>query len=324
VESSQPAVSVIVATRNRRARLKALIDSLRAQSLPAERFEVILVDDGSDDGTAELLRAERDRSDLELRFIRRRSQGGPGCARNDGWRAAAGPLVAFIDDDCVASPRWLEAGLEVCARNPGAIVQGRTEPDPAEEAAAGPFSYTIHVPKLSPYYETCNIFYPRSVLEALDGFDTEAFPGGGEDCDLAWRAIESGTDTVFAPQALAFHAVHDLGPLGHLKRAWHWTDTMLVFARHPALRKGHLRRRLFWKMEHYAFARVLLVPLIPRRLRLLRRWFVWRWLADLGLRGRLVAGPARGVLMVPYFVLHDVVEMLAVLRGAFRYRTPVA
>jgi glycosyltransferase involved in cell wall biosynthesis len=324
VETGQPAVSVVVATRNRSGRLRALIDSLRAQSLAKDRFEVVVVDDASSDGTAELLGAERDRSDLELRVTRRRFQGGPGSARNEGWRAAAAPVVAFIDDDCVASPRWLEAGLESAMQHPGAIIQGRTSPDPAEEAAASPFSYTIDVRRLGPHYETCNIFYPRSLLERLGGFDAESFPGGGEDCDLAWRAIEAGAQTVFVPQALVFHAVHELGPVGHLKRAWHWTDTMLVFARHPGLRRAHLTRGPFWKMTHYALARVLLIPLVPRRLRLLRRWFFWRWLGDLERRGRDAAGPIRGILLIPYLVLHDLIEMAAVLRGALRYRTPVA
>ena len=123
------------------------------------------------------------------------------------------------------------------------------------------------------------------MLERCDGFDTDAFPGGGEDTDLAWRAIESGTPAVFAPEAHVFHAVHRLGPRRHLKRAWHWTDTILAYARHPGLRQGHLFRGAFWKVEHYALLRVLIVPLLPRRLRLLRRWFVWRYTADLLKRG---------------------------------------
>jgi glycosyltransferase involved in cell wall biosynthesis len=330
VGTGASAVSVVVATRNRSARLKALIESLRGQSLPADRFEVIVVDDGSDDGTPELLRSQRECSDLALRYIRRRSQGGPGCARNDGWRAAAGPLVAFIDDDCIASPRWLEAGLDACARNPGAIVQGRTEPDPAEEAAAGPFSYTIRVPKLGPNYETCNIFYPRPVLEALDGFDTEAFPGiYGEDIDLAWRAIESGTPTAFAPEAHVFHAVHRLGPREQLRRAWNWSDSILAHARHPGFRRAQLFRGAFVNVQHYALLRVLMVPLVPRRLWLLRRWFVChyaanllrRYAADLVKRGGTSSRARLALLLLPYHVAHDLVEMASVVLGGIRYRT---
>ena len=323
MSTSEPAATVVVATRNRSERLRALIESLRAQTLAPDGFEVLIVDDGSNDGTAELLAREERRAGLSLRSIRRERAGGPGAARNEGWRQARASIVAFIDDDCVASPGWLEAGLEAARANPGAIVQGRTEPDPLEEATAGPFSYTIRVPRLGPHYETCNIFYPLDLLEQMQGFDTDAFPGGGEDSDLAWRAIEAGATSVFAEQAHVFHAVHRLGPIRHLKRAWHWTDTMLVFARHPGLREAHLFRGAFWKVEHYGLARVLLLPLIPRRLRLLRRWFAWRWLAELALRANHEAGALRTPLLVPYMILHDLVEFAAVLRGAIRYRTLV-
>jgi glycosyltransferase involved in cell wall biosynthesis len=324
VSAGEPVATVVVATRNRRERLLMLLESLRAQTVRPESFEVIVVDDASDDGTAEMLRAEQERSGMFLRLIERDSQGGPGMARNEGWRAGKAPLVAFIDDDCVATPGWLESALDVAAKNPGAIVQGRTDPDPAEEAAASPFSYTIDVRQLGPHYQTCNIVYPRSLLDTLDGFDAVSFPGGGEDCDLAWRAIESGAETVFAPSARVLHAVHELGPTGHLGRAWHWTDTMLVYARHPRLREAQLSWGIFWKHEHYVLARVLLSPLVPRRLGLLRRWFVWRWIGDMGERGRRAGGPVKGLLLIPYLVLHDIVEMIAVLRGAIRYRTPIA
>ena len=69
---------------------------------------------------------------LPQRVIRRERPGGPAAARNEGWRAAGAPLVAFTDDDCVATPVWLEEALRAAREEPGAIVQGRTEPDPDE------------------------------------------------------------------------------------------------------------------------------------------------------------------------------------------------
>src|SRR3954453_18710822 len=67
---------------------------------------------------------------MELRVIRPDPGGGPAAARNEGWRAARAPLVAFTDDDCQARPGWLEAGLRAARENPGAFVQGPTEPIP--------------------------------------------------------------------------------------------------------------------------------------------------------------------------------------------------
>src|SRR4051812_2639852 len=102
-----PKVAVAIASRDRRELLAQLLASLRAQTLPSSEFEVIVVDDGSSDGTAELLEREREEGELDLTAIRHESSAGPAAARNAAWRAARAPLVAFTDDDCVATPAWL-------------------------------------------------------------------------------------------------------------------------------------------------------------------------------------------------------------------------
>src|SRR5829696_1170403 len=203
----------------------------------------------------------------------------------------------------------------------GAFVQGRTEPNPDELERRGPFSRTLRVTRLGPFYQTCNILYPRGLLEELGGFDAPAYRGpGGEDTDLAWRAIERGCEPVYAPDALVFHAVADLGPVGKLRVAARWTETMSAFARHPRLRRVALHRRVFWKGSHYLLVRALLALLLPRRWHAVRRWLARPYLWHLGHRGRLEGG---GLLAAPYFAVHDLVELTAVLRGAVRYRVLV-
>jgi glycosyltransferase involved in cell wall biosynthesis len=311
-----PAVSVVVATRDRASRLADLLESLRSQTLPGERFEVIVVDDGSRDGTAELLAGV---GNAGIRVVTRSSGGGPSAARNDGWRVARAPLVAFTDDDCVATPGWLAALVDASAARPGAIVQGRTDPIPAERDRLGPFSRSLWVDG-GPYYQTCNIAYPRELLERLGGFDADAFPFVGEDTDLAWRAIEAGASVYFEPAAHVHHAVARLGPLGALRFAFRWTDSIQLFARHPALRGPHLTKRVFWKGSHYLLVRALLTLLVPRRMWPLAVWLWLPYALHLVERGRVDGG---GPALAPWFVLHDLVELAAVARGAVRYRTPV-
>ena len=106
-----PEIAVVAATHNRSDRLAALLDALRAQTLGSDRFEVVIVDDASSDGTRELLAEARGRGDLALTVLHQDSSRGPAAARNAGWRAATAPLVAFTDDDCRPSPGWLAAGL---------------------------------------------------------------------------------------------------------------------------------------------------------------------------------------------------------------------
>src|SRR5947209_721307 len=202
---AEPLVSVVVATHNRPARLERLLESLSAQRLERHQFEVIVVDDASEQQTGQLLARWETEAALPLRTIRLEAPRGPAAARNAGWRSARAALVAFTDDDCAADPGWLSEGLRVHASEPMSIVQGATVPDPADGGALGPRTRTVSVDSLGPQYEACNIFYARALLESLDGFD-ERFDARapGEDTDLAWRAIERGTATVFAPDAGGF------------------------------------------------------------------------------------------------------------------------
>ena len=313
----------MVATRNRAARLERLLGSLRAQALPNRSFEVVVVDEASSDWTRSVLTSEADRGELTVRTIWHPRPLGPAAARNAGWRAAHAPLIAFTDDDCRSHPAWLEAGVRACSQNPGAVVQGRTEPEPGERHLLGPFSRTLRVERAGPYFQTCNIFYPRGLLERLGGFDADAFSEpvpGGEDTDLAWRAIEAGAPVAFADDALVFHAVTRLGPLGTLRLAARWSQTMQIFARHRELRGVHLTYGVFWKGSHYLLFRALVALSLPRPLRCLALWLALPYGKHLLERARIEGG---GPMLAPYFVLHDLVEMAAVLRGAARYRTLV-
>ena len=319
-----PRVSVVVATHNRAAQLPALLAGLRAQSVDPGTFEVIVVDDGSTDGTARLLAAAAEREDLPLRAIARTRSGGPATAREQGWRAARGALIAFTDDDCIPESGWLAAGIAAAGDTDSALVQGRTEPPEGEFERLGPFekpfTRTIRVRELDPAFQTCNVFYARVLLERIDGFDTAAYgrEPGGEDSDLAWRAIEAGAEPVFCEAAVVRHAVNRLGPAGKLRVAARWTTPLRVYVRHPELRRAHFTHGIFWKGSHYLLVRALLAAALPRRLRFLSPWLVVPYLRHLIARGRVEGG---GPLLAPYYVLHDLVELVTVIRAAIRYRT---
>jgi GT2 family glycosyltransferase len=315
-------VSVVVATHDRPGRLRRLLDSLREQTV--DDFEVIVVDDGSVRGTPELLRREAE-GEAEpplprFRAVRREVAGGPSAARNDGWPLAAAPLVAFVDDDCVAAPGWLEALLRAAEAEPGAVVQGRVVPDPREAKRLGPYSRSLWVEEPGPYYQAANILYPRELLERLGGFDADAFPYVGEDTDLAWRAKAAGARIAWAPDALVHHAVRRLGPVGTLRIATRWTPSIRLFARHRELRAEHLTYGLFWKGSHYLLVRALLALLVRRRARWLALWLGAPYARHLLKRGAEEGG---GPGAAPFYALYDLVELVAVARGAVTYRTPV-
>ena len=312
---SPPLISVVVATRDRPARLARLLDGLRGQQLDPDRFEVVVVADGACAATRELLERESGQPGLNLRLVAHDPPRGPAGARNAGWQAASAPLVAFTDDDCVPTPAWLTAGL---ARvTPRTIVQGVTLPDPAEAASDGLLARTLRVDSLGPQYETCNIFYPREALESLGGFDERyGMTPGGEDTDLAWRALESGYTTELAPEAVVFHAVERLGVRGMLRVAARWSRPMRALADHPETRTM-LYRGIFWNVWHYLVWRSLLALAGPAWL---RRLVLMRHLLELRQRARRAGA---GAWWIPFLVVHDLVECWAVARGALRYRTLV-
>lgn len=314
--SAKPDVTVAIATRDRHDLLADLLESLREQSIAPGRFEVIVVNDGSTDGTADLLARELERGDLALKVIDR-GGGGPAAARNAAWLAASAPVIAFTDDDCRATRDWLEAGLAAAGKHPGAIVQGRTEPRPDQLHLHSPFSRTQDIRGAGPLYETCNIFYPRDLLERVGGFAEDVFKmPAGEDTDLAWRALELGGTAVYAPDAIVQHAVLVDGPVGTLRHAVRWRTGMAVYARHPGLRRAHLRRGLFWSPTHEQFMLFALGLMLRRRSRLLALLLCRPYLVRLMKR-------RTGPLLAPYILLVDLVEIGSVAVGAARSRVLV-
>lgn len=321
------AVTVVAATHNRADRLAALLDALRDQTF--RDFDVVIVDDASSDGTPELLAGAAARGDLALTVLRHERSRGPAAARNAGWRAAGAPVIAFTDDDCRPSPRWLEAGLAAMAATADgtreAVVQGLTEPDPREAERLGPFTRSLNIRELDHWYATANMFYSRATLERLGGFDEITFSRpGGEDTDLAWRAIAAGVPTAFSADARVWHAVHELGPVRRLRFATRWDETMAVFGRHPELRRRTLIRGLFWKESHYHLARTIAGLLLPGRLRIVGAYCAYRYAVLLWRRAHWHGdGKGGGPLLVPYYLAENLIELATAARGAVRYRTPV-
>jgi glycosyltransferase involved in cell wall biosynthesis len=314
-----PDVSVVVATRNRAGQVARLLESLRAQTLPADRFEVVIVDDGSSDETPELLERERARPGFAVVPIRQPRSVGPAAARNDGWRAARAAIIAFTDDDCIVTPDWLRVGLAGLGPEDDAFLHGPVKPDPADwERRRGPFSHWVYVEGDERRYETCNVFYPRKVLERMDGFDVLRFSHAGEDTDLAWRAIKTGTTPIFSAEAKVYHSVVSLGARGKLRSALRWNQVVAVYRWHPELRAITFTNGVFWKKPHDLMFRLLIALLLPQRLCALRALLALPYFRNLRRRLRYERADPQ---YAPFYLVYDLVEMGSVARGAIRERT---
>ena len=316
----------MVATHNRPARLAALLESLRAQTLPRDRYEVIVADDGSGEATRRVLDDQLARGGMQLRALRLDTSRGPSVARNMAWRAAEGAFIAITDDDCTASPGWLAGGLAAHRAHPWAVIQGRIEINRDEFADFNVFAHTLEVRQLGPGFETANSFYPRALLEQLGGFDEQEFRGpGGEDTDLGLRALKAGADAIYAPGAVIYHGVLRSGAAKRLRIAGRWAESVKVFKLHPELRRGELHPQMkpgpvlrwFWRYNHWLLLRFAVALALPRRFGTLRLVLAAPYVRHLSNRR---TGPA----IAPYLIAHDAVEMSSIVRGAIRYRVFIA
>jgi GT2 family glycosyltransferase len=309
VSEPPPEASAVVATRNRAARLRALLDSLSRQE--GVRYEVVVVDDGSTDETPQVV------ADAGVVSVCHEEPQGPAAARNAGWRAARAPLVCFVDDDCVAEPGWLASLVATHRDDPGAVIQGRTEPHPDEIHKHSAFSRSMLVDGPNLWFQTCNIAYPRELLERLGGFDETFRYPAGEDTDLAWRAKRAGAPTRYEDAARVLHAVHTLGAVKIARGARRWEDTVLCVKRYPELRADY-PMGVFWKPAHQRLTFAALGLALARRTRGLSLLaaipYVTYYRAQHGSYPGTVAS-------MPAHVLVDGAEVLVMIRGSVRYRT---
>jgi glycosyltransferase involved in cell wall biosynthesis len=307
-------LSVVVPSHERPLRLRWLLNALEEQTLAREDWELVVVHD-SDYGD---LVATHPVGARELRV----APCGPATKRNAGWRASSAPVVAFTDDDCRPPPDWLANVVAAAAREPGAIVQGATRPDPDEAALLlAPHPRTVVVDPPTPWAQTCNIVYPRAVLEALGGFDEHGLPLiGGEDSDLALRARAAGVPYCAAPDVVTFHTVDTMTLWQRAAFGWRWRQLPAMVRRHPSLRR-QAPLRVFWKPRHGWFALALAGALAARRTPL-ALLLVLPWArAARPLYGRGLRGRVRSLGELPGQAVVDAVEVAALAAGSARHRT---
>jgi glycosyltransferase involved in cell wall biosynthesis len=311
-------VCVAVATYQRPVGLRRLLASLEAQTLPKDQFEIVIVDDHSSDETPQLLDEARSRSDLRLSTVRFDRNRGPAAARNEAWRAGTAPIVAFTDDDCAATPTWLEEGLRSIEAEPSVLV-GATQPDPTQRHLIGPLSRTMTVthPTFAP---TCNVFYLRRDLEAVGGFDESFRVPVGEDTDLAWRVHRnSGRELRFADEALVYHDVRQRTFRQAVHETYRWGGVPPVVARHTELARKAWYKGYFLRMSHpkalYAALGLLTMFVFPPAVVLTLPWIRQRVLP-----GRPCRAWITNIRYAPALFAIDLLEVAVLARGSVKHR----
>jgi GT2 family glycosyltransferase len=207
-----PAVSVVIPTYNRLGRLRRVLAALAEQTYPRQHTEIIVVSDGSTDGTNEYLTHE---PPIELVLVAQGNRG-PAAARNRGIEASSGSIVLFVDDDVIAAPDLVQRHVDSHrAGGAGLAVIGPmlTPPDAHmrpwvrweqtmlyrqyEAMRRGLYDATPR------QFYTGNASVDRDSLLASGGFDPRF--RRAEDLDLAYRMETAGLRFVFNPHAVGYH-----------------------------------------------------------------------------------------------------------------------
>lgn len=201
-DESWPLVSVIVCVKNGETTLRSCLEGVRRLSYP--RLEIIVVDDGSTDGSRFV--AER-YADRVISTVNR----GLGSARNTGLQEAAGEIVAYLDADAFPDPDWLTCLVQdfrdtsfVAIGGPNIAPEGLTGIAECVANAPGGPQHVLLDDRTAEHIPGCNMAFRREALLEVGGFDPQ-FRIAGDDIDVCWSLQEKGGSLGFSPAALVWH-----------------------------------------------------------------------------------------------------------------------
>ncbi len=236
-------VSVVIPTHRRPAAVGRCLEALASLDHPAERLQVVVVDDGGGIPLTPTLAPFEDRLSVTLL---EQARAGPAAARNAGARRATGELIAFTDDDCRPRPGWLAALARHHAEAPQDGLGGRTAnglpQNPYSEASelviAVGYTQNARAPERPAFFASNNMAFPRDGFEEVGGFD-ERFRTA-EDRDICARWGAAGRRMAYVPEAVVDHA-HDLTLGGFWRQQFAYGRGACRYHRAESRRSGRVR-----------------------------------------------------------------------------------
>jgi len=234
-DSLLPKVTIVVPIHNRPHLLGRLLDSVQLLTYPPNRLQLILAG-GADDPGRQVVRAFARIVEfpVDYRPVPEHALRSASFKRNECARCAQGDILAFTDDDCMAHHDWITAAVPLFRAAEVGGVEGAVE-IPAPDRLTLTYRRSLRL-SLPGGYQTCNMFYRKSVFEECGGFDL-TFPYYLEDTDLAYTVLERGYKIPFAADAAVSHPV----PSGHPLKVFTIARTVEQM---PYLFRKHAQSRL--------------------------------------------------------------------------------
>lgn len=227
------AVTVVVPTYNRAQDLERCLNALKRQSIAADRFEVIVVDDGSSDSTPSMLTGFAAQWPRLRHF--RQTNAGPAAARNAGITHARGAVVAFTDDDCIPPATWVQRIHERFAGGFDGCLHGAVH-------SSLPASTFVHSVVANGSVITSNIAISQSVFKHVGIFDARFRAPWCEDADLYCRMKKSGIPIVYDPALIMDHPPRYLAYRSFLRKTRFFQYAGLIARKHPDMEPLSLYR----------------------------------------------------------------------------------
>jgi GT2 family glycosyltransferase len=201
-DDSWPFMSVVVCSYNGARTIRECLEGLRKLEYP--KFEIIVVDDGSQDNTARIA------TEFQVNLIWQNNLG-LSAARNAGWRAAKGEIVAYLDDDAAPDRHWLlylasafMATSDVGIGGPNISFQNDTFVAHCVDHSPGNPTHVLITDRVAEHLPGCNMAFRRASLQAVGGLDA-LFRIAGDDVDLCWRLQQRDWTLGFHPGAMVWH-----------------------------------------------------------------------------------------------------------------------
>lgn len=226
VISDYPQVTIIVCTYNRKDELSACLDSLVVQDYP--NFDIIVVDDGSTDGTIDLLKEYKARHNIQV--VRNEINKGVSGARNAGIRNATGEIIAFTDDDCIATQNWITELVRGFSIDKKIMIVGGRIDDPTPTNILGIATKGLYFITNKDSYDHLptggNLACKREYL--IHNLFDETLKYGSDDDDLCQTCLEKGYKFFFRFQASVIHN-HRSTFWGLMRQRYIWGTTLIWF-----------------------------------------------------------------------------------------------
>ncbi|WP_282605476.1 glycosyltransferase family 2 protein [Pelagibius sp. Alg239-R121] len=253
-------ISVVIATRNRAPQLEKCLRRFQALDLAGiTAWELIVVDNGSSDDTAQVVQKLKDETDLPLQY---KLEPTPGVspARNAGIRSAKYDILAFTDDDCMVDPSWLSKIRQAFHEEPElALVGGRVELyDPEDyEISVRRFDDLYNINTLDDLFSRligCNMAISAAAIRKVGLFDVSMGAGAafkaGEDHEYFYRILKSGGKVVYDPRIRIEHA-HGRRAEAEIQKlkSCYVEGRAALFAKHIRAGDRRLIKQAYWELR---------------------------------------------------------------------------